>query len=122
MSKDPTGPKGADPFPARLREARLKAGLSQSELGQKTGLPSSSIAHFEGGARKPSFDNLRTLANALTVSTDFLLGRVEEAGHVAAPTDPLFRHAAKMSHKDRELVVDFMKMLEDRSKLRGDKS
>jgi hypothetical protein len=31
----------------------------------------------EAGTRKPSFDNLRRIANVIAVSTDFLLGRVD---------------------------------------------
>ncbi len=31
-------------------------------------MPPSSIAHFETGTRKPSFDTLRRIANALTVA------------------------------------------------------
>lgn len=40
------------------------------------------ISHFETGTRRPSFDNLVRLVNALDVSADYLLGRTDamEAG------------------------------------------
>ncbi|MGE4296483.1 MAG: helix-turn-helix domain-containing protein [Desulfovibrionaceae bacterium] len=95
----------SDIFKERLRTARDTRGLSQAELAAKTGLPPSSIAHFEGGKRKPSFDNLRKLSDALEVTTDYLLGRTDDpAAH--ADADPLFRHAAKLSDADREFVAD----------------
>jgi len=81
----------AEVFPLRLQTARNRRGLSQQELAARTGLPPSSISHFEGGARKPSFDNLRRLANALEVSTDYLLGRVEELQAISG-VDMLNRH------------------------------
>lgn len=97
-------------FMARLRAAREMRSLSQAELAAKTGLPPSSIAHFEGGKRKPSFDNLRKLSEALEVTTDYLLGRTD-APDVATNADPLFRHADKLTAADRELVDEFLKML-----------
>ena len=67
-------------FALRLQNARNLREMSQNELALKTGLPASSISHFEGKARRPSFENLRRLANALNVTTDYLIGRTEEVG------------------------------------------
>lgn len=102
-------------FSVRLRTARELRGLSQGELAARAGLPPTSISHFESGTRKPSFDNLRRLANTLEVTADYLLGRVDEpdqTGHA----DPLYRDVAKLSAADRELAMDFMRMLSARGK------
>lgn len=114
------------PTPSELFSARLKASRdlrqwSQAELARAAGLPPSSIAHFEAGSRKPSFDNLRRLANALEVTTDYLLGRVDSPG-LAQAGDPLYRDAEKLSGRDRELAKDFIAMLaEKRKRLRNDR-
>jgi len=63
-------------FSERLKAARELREWSQSDLAGRAKMPQSSIAHFEAGSRKPSFDTLRRLANALEVTTDYLLGRV----------------------------------------------
>jgi transcriptional regulator with XRE-family HTH domain len=105
----------SDSFPDRLKKARDLRGLSQVDLAQRAGLPASSISHFEAGSRKPSFDNLRRLASTLAVSTDFLLGRVEEAEATAA-ADPLYRDFRNLSAEDRELTKGFMEMLAQRSR------
>ena len=108
--------KPSDIFKDRLRTARDDLrGMSQAELAKATGLPPSSIAHFEGGARKPSFDNLRKLATALNVTTDYLLGRVDDPD-VAAAADPLYRYGAKLTEADRTLAEDFMRMLAERDR------
>lgn len=94
--------------------------MSQVDLAKATGLPPSSIAHFEAGGRKPSFDNLRKLANALNVTTDFLLGRVDEPD-MAQAADPLYRYGAKLTEENRSLAEDFLRMLAERDrKVRGD--
>src|SRR6266478_3407714 len=98
-------------FKERLKTAReTLRKWSQSQLGEKAKLPPSSIAHFETGTRKPSFDTLRRLANALEVSTDYLLGRVELPG-MAEAGDPLYRDVGKLTGHDREIAKDFLQML-----------
>lgn len=108
-------PPPTEIFMERLKEAREKLRkLNQVELAAKAKMPSSSIAHFESGSRKPSFDTLRRLANALEVTTDYLLGRVDDP-FLAEAGDPLFRDVGKLTSQDRELAKDFLKMLAERS-------
>ena len=102
-------------FKNRLKSARELRSISQSDLGRKAGLPISSIAHFESGSRKPSFDSLRKLAIALEVTTDFLLGTTDNPS-LSESGDPLFRSVSQLSDKDRELAKDFLSMLASRSK------
>ena len=98
-------------FPDRLREARDKKGLSQSELAEKAGLQPSAVSHFETGRRSPSFDNLKALSEALQVSTDYLLGRVDDPRLTGAVATRLFRHAEKMSRDDLDTLTQFAEML-----------
>lgn len=102
-------------FQQRLKAARELRKWNQSDLASQAGMPPSSIAHFESGSRKPSFDTLRRLANALEVTTDYLLGRVEDPS-LSDSADPLFRDVSKLTAHDRELAKDFLRMLTDRNK------
>lgn len=115
MTKKPT-PNAApsEIFQERLKAARDLRGWSQSELAEYAKMPPSSIAHFETGSRKPSFDTLRRLANALEVTTDYLLGRTDNPA-LAESGDPLYRDVGKLTGRDRELAKDFLKMLAERS-------
>ena len=112
--------KPSERFQKRLKTARAMRQWNQSELAGKAGLPPSSIAHFEIGSRKPSFDNLRRLSIALDVTTDYLLGRVDSP-EMTASGDPLFRDANKLTGNDRELAIDFIKMLAKRNNPSQDK-
>jgi len=105
-------------FPERLREAREKIRkLSQEALANRAGLQASAISHFESGTRKPSFDNLRRLADALEVSTDYLLGRIDEISG-AATSDQLNRDYDRMSQEDRDLADEIFGILKKRSRQR----
>ena len=110
--------KPSELFQERLKAARGLRQWSQGKLAETAGLPPSSIAHFESGSRKPSFDTLRRIANALEVTTDYLLGRVDDPG-LAEAGDPLFRDVGKLTGKDRELAKDFLQMLAGRSRAKG---
>ena len=106
-----TAEKPSDIFQERLRLARDELRrMSRAELEGIAGLPPKSISRFENGARKPSFDDLRKLAIALSVTTDYLLGRVESPD-LARAADPLYRHGAGLTEANRALAEDFLRML-----------
>jgi transcriptional regulator with XRE-family HTH domain len=61
-------------FGNRLRESRLAAGLSQSELEDISGIPKARLSRYENGHVEPSIQTLNRLARALNVSEASLLG------------------------------------------------
>jgi len=61
-------------FGNRLREARIGAGLSQSELEELSGIPKARLSRYENGHVEPSIQTLARLAQALNVSEASLLG------------------------------------------------
>ncbi len=101
-------------FPARLRAARDLRQLTQADLAEKAKMPSTSISHLEAGSRKPSFDNLRRLASALEVSTDYLLGRVEMENDYSP--DTLYRDIQNLTESDREIIRSFAATLRGKQK------
>ena len=58
----------------RIRKARQQAGLTQENLAEQTNLSRASIARFELGDIEPKLQNLVLIAEALNVTTDYLLG------------------------------------------------
>lgn len=61
-------------FGNRLREARVHAGFSQSELEELSGIPKARLSRYENGHVEPSIQTLARLARALNVSEASLLG------------------------------------------------
>ncbi len=61
-------------FGQRLREARVTAGLSQSELEDISGIPKARLSRYENGHVEPSIQTLARLSRALNVSEAALLG------------------------------------------------
>lgn len=94
----------ADIFPQRLKTARERRGYSQAELAKKAGLQATAISHFETGGRSPSFDNLRRLSDALSVSADYLMGRSDTEQMVGPTADCLFRGVERLSAEDQNML------------------
>ncbi len=104
-------------FPKRLLEARNSRDLSQDELAKRATLQPSAVSHFETGTRKPSFDNLKRLADALEVTADYLLGRTDDPGAIIKG-DTLYRDYKNLTADERDIARDFMATLAKRSKKR----
>ncbi len=61
-------------FSSKLRERRISKGLTQFELAIRSGVPDRYISRYELGKSLPNTGHLRKLAEALEVTTDYLLG------------------------------------------------
>lgn len=80
----------------------------------RANLQASAVSHFETGTRRPSFHNLKHLADALQVTTDYLLGRTDEMDTSAATADRLHRHYSGLSAEYQEMADEFIKMLSEK--------
>jgi transcriptional regulator with XRE-family HTH domain len=67
-----------------MREARLRAGLSQSELGRRLGKHPTVISRWERGVVLPSLETLREVVRACGLELTFGLANADEHGHDAA--------------------------------------
>jgi Zn-dependent peptidase ImmA (M78 family) len=91
--------------------------MSQGQLADCTKLQPSAVSHFETGSRKPSFDNLRRLADALSVTTDYLLGRVDDPAGLAG-AQRIHRHLEQLTGSDRRTAEDMIELLARRARQR----
>ena len=64
-------------FGQRLREQRIKHGLTQEQLAEKIGVSRQSVSKWEQGISDPSTSNLFALAKLFGVSVEELLKEVE---------------------------------------------
>lgn len=103
-------------FSTRLRFARQLRGFSQASLGKVSDLKPSAISHFETGLRSPSFENLKRLADALNISSDYLIGRTEEPALSSDLAERILRHAEKLSKDDLDMVEKMIQTLAERKK------
>ena len=64
-------------FDSRLKKLRKVAGYTQAEFAKKIGVATSTVGMWESGSRRPDYDTLKVVAEALGVSMGYLLGEEE---------------------------------------------
>ena len=67
----------------RIREARLRANLTQSQIAKRLGISNTTFSGYETGAHDPKSDLLIQIADICGVSVDYLLGRSPNAAGLA---------------------------------------
>lgn len=74
-------------FNENLKEARLKAELSQKEVAENIGVAKSTYSLYESGNREPNVETIKKIADFLNVSADVLLGLDDTPTNMAAHFD-----------------------------------
>ncbi len=109
----------------RLASMRQQRGLSQAELARLLGIGQSTIAMYEKGRRLPEYRLLVRLADFFGVSTDYLLGRTDQAGPggskdalsekvMALAADPFFAgvlgQAVELAVEERRTLAEYWEL------------
>lgn len=100
---------------AALKEARLRAGLTQAQAAEKVGLAAGVYGRLERGGMMPSVQTLRRISTVLKVPSDGLLGLTSSevtAWVDAAPEAPqesaelrrLARNLRRLSNSDLKVL------------------
>jgi len=94
---------------SRLKELRMKAGLTQDELAEKLELKQSTIGMIETNKRSTSSDTIIKLADFFNTSVDYLLGRTDD------PNPILDKANTNFSPEIRKIARAGEKMTPDKS-------
>ncbi len=84
----------------RLREARSRRGLSQSEVSQSAGITQASLSNYETGKRELPLSTILNLAAALDVS----LGDLMETPEIIVLRDSRIANAVRALMDSPELL------------------
>jgi transcriptional regulator with XRE-family HTH domain len=78
-----------------VREARRRAGLTQSELAERAGVPKSTVGRIESGARNPSTGMIERLVRASGLDISVSLSEPDPG------TDSMFERTLRRSPAER---------------------
>ena len=96
-------------FGERLKIEREKRNLSKLFLSKEIGLHHSQLGRYERGEAIPKADMLRKLANALDVTTDYLMnGTTSDLAEERISDKRLitsFRKISSLSEENQEIVL-----------------
>jgi len=88
---------------SRIRYARKRLKLTQTDIGDALGITMQSVAQWESGRASPSSSNLRRLADLLGVSLEWLGSDKSRLEDLDAPAKPL-AFSVNLSEAEAELL------------------
>lgn len=99
----------------KIREARKNLGMTQLELGRLTGYTESSVSHIEKGEVDLPISKVKSLAVALRVPVDYLIGDFLEENDQPEPgkvfeTLPKEQRDAIMREIERKIIMEGVKL------------
>lgn len=83
----------------RISRARRHLNINQKELAKKANITEASLSRYENGIREPKSAVLTRLAEALEVSTDYLLGLSEDRNYETSDI-------SNKSEKDIKVILE----------------
>ena len=92
-------------FGDRLRNLRVRDGLTQEYLAKKLGVTKSTVSAYETGTKFPSHKVLLNIIKLLIVSSDYFLGMDSKNNEI-----PL----SGLTEKEAEAVINLIKAMKDR--------
>jgi transcriptional regulator with XRE-family HTH domain len=99
-----------------LREARLRASLTQAELGRRVNRSQSQIARWERGDVKPSLETLRELIRACGLELTFGLANYDDSYDSLIASQLRMSPGERVAHMERVAGA----MLDLRERMRAD--
>ena len=80
----------------RLRELRIKSGLTQNEIAARLNVSGQTILNWENGIYEPKISQLIQLADLFNVTVDYLI----ERENVPSQADIVCKELEKISKED----------------------
>lgn len=101
-------------FGDRLRMVRETRGITQEQLAEMADIARTMVGRYETTDQLPALDTLIRIADALGISSDYLLGRTDAidapftSKYIAPPKPPrrMPRSAAELEKFIREIITE----------------
>ena len=101
----------------RLKELREEKGYTQQEIASKIGLTKGAYGCYERGISVPDTQTLLELAEIFDVTTDYLLGRVDNKKpleDISEKQMEALKLSEKLTDKQLELIINMVFGLKER--------
>lgn len=114
----------------RIKELRNSKKISQAELGKRIGVGKTTISNYETGYSAPDNETLKKIADVLSTTTDYLLGRTDnpslnesklELDLGSAKLNKIARYAKDLTESDQDAVLRVVQALR-RAKSKDDRN
>ena len=95
-----------------------KKNVTAYQLAKKTGISNGLLSDYKTGAKKPSSENLKKIANYFNVTTDYLLGKTEPTQEDEITFDDftyaMHNETKNLTEEDKQALLDMAKIFKKR--------
>lgn len=98
-------------FAERLRKLMNESSMKQNELAQRARITEAALSRYLNDGRLPRIDVVANLATALNTTTDYLLGRTENADKefdFCGIKRLVARGSCEMSHEEKMELINIL--------------
>jgi len=99
----------------RLEQAMAEKGINAAQLAEKLGVTRSAVSYFKSGKRQPGRLMLCRMADALSVTVDYLLGESDELDIANLLKNPrivqLVTCFQDLSDRDQQRVLEMVQLI-----------
>lgn len=96
----------------RLREARERKDLKQTEVHKKTGINNKTLSGYENGVSEPDSETLKILSELYGVSIDWLIGKDNPFANDKTKS-AIWDAYIRLPDSKKKLIDDMIKALND---------
>lgn len=100
----------------RLRIARTRKNLKQTDVRAKTGINNKTLSGYENGVSEPDIDSLNILAGLYEVTVDWLTGNTAEPTSATNSIASLLNDP-DLSEDDKEIVLQIISLPDEKKGL-----
>ncbi len=94
----------------RIREARMKSGLTQSQLAETLDVSTSFLSEVETGKKGMSFETFYAICESIEVSSDFILFGPDA---ITKPSKTIIEIAQRLDSEELNTCINFLTALRD---------
>lgn len=97
---------------SRIREARKRAGLTQKALALQIGVATGTVQQYELGKRQPRLEQIYTIADALNIPVENLLG-IDAENRIVSSTDKLLCFFDRLNENGQQKAIEHVEELSE---------
>lgn len=87
----------------RLKECRIRHEYSQKYVAMTLGVSMPTVSQWETGVKRPSIENLISLATLYNTSIDYLVGIADEGGNIKQAR----QQGDPITHAERQMILAY---------------
>ncbi len=95
----------------RIKQLRIKSGLTQKQLAEKIGTSKSNVSKYENLILEPNIQTLCLMASIFDVSIEYLIGKNDDHKAISKIEKTVVSAVGELSPEGQQKAIEYIEML-----------